>query len=136
MSLSATAWVALSIADDAALLALYALRKRSATFSDRVVPTVNSLKGNIMASKTNTVASDEAQLAQLIETIKAARGTKKPVGSIVDKLADMAADSGRSLSRIGAGFAASVENGALSFAAERDRQTRRTAEHLLALARK
>lgn len=89
-----------------------------------------------MASKTNTVASDEAQLAQLIETIKAARGTKKPVGSIVDKLADMAADSGRSLSRIGAGFAASVENGALSFAAERDRQTRRTAEHLLALARK
>lgn len=89
-----------------------------------------------MAAKTNTVASDEAQLAQLIETIKAARGTKKPAGSLVDKLADMAADSGRSLSRIGAGFAASTENAALAFAAERDRQTRRTAEHLLALARK
>lgn len=133
-----TTLAALSLVDEAAAVALAVLRKRSTTFSARVVPTINSLKGNIMASKTtNTVASsDEAQLAALIETIKAARGSKKPASNLVDKLADMAADSGRSLSRIGAGFSAATENAALAFAAERDRQTRRTAQHLLALSRK
>ena len=35
----------------------------------------------------------------------------------------------------GAGFAAATENAALSFEAERERQTMRTAQHLLALSR-
>lgn len=86
-----------------------------------------------MASKTTTVATP-SEVDRIVEQLKAARGTKRP-GNLVDRLADMAADSGRGISRIGAGFSAAVENAGLAFEAERDRQTRRTAEHLLALAR-
>ena len=88
-----------------------------------------------MAAKSNTVsiASDDEKLANIIAALKASRGTKKP-GNLVDRLADAAADSGRALSRIGAGFAAATENAALSFEAERERQTVRTAQHLLALS--
>ena len=88
-----------------------------------------------MASKNTTVATPSAaDVDRIVEQLKAARGTKRP-GNLVDRLADLAADSGRGISRIGAGFSAAVENAGLSFAAERERQTRRTAEHLLALAR-
>ncbi len=86
-----------------------------------------------MATKTE-MKSEEARLNELVAMLKANRSVKVP-GSIVDRLADMAADSGRGLSRIGAGFAAATENAALAFEAERDRQTRRTAQHLLQLAR-
>lgn len=89
-----------------------------------------------MAAKSNTVSvsSDDEKLAKIIAALKASRGTKKP-GNLVDRLADAAADAGRSISRIGAGFAAAAENAALSFEAERERQTLRTAKHLLALSR-
>ena len=86
-----------------------------------------------MATKTET-ASEQKRLDELVAALKANRGTKKP-GTIVERLADAAADSGRGISRIGAGFAAAKENAELAFEAERDRQTRRTAQHLLALAR-
>lgn len=87
-----------------------------------------------MATKTE-MKSEETRLNELVAALKAARGVKAPRGNLVDRLADMAADSGRGLSRIGAGFAAATENAALAFEAERDRQTRRTAQHLLQLAR-
>ena len=89
-----------------------------------------------MAAKSNTVStpSEDEKLANIIAAIKANRGTKKP-GNLVDRLADAAADSGRALSRIGAGFAAATENASLAFETERERQTVRTAKHLLAQAR-
>ena len=88
-----------------------------------------------MAAKSNAVVlSDDEKLANIIAAIKANRGTKKP-GNLVDRLADAAADSGRALSRIGAGFAAATENASLAFETERERQTVRTAKHLLALSR-
>ena len=89
-----------------------------------------------MAAKSNTVSvsSDDEKLAKIIAALKASRGTKKP-GNLVDRLADAAADAGRSISRIGAGFAAATENASLAFEAERERQTVRTAQHLLAQAR-
>ena len=89
-----------------------------------------------MAAKNSTVVStsDDEKLANIIAALKASRGTKKP-GNLVDRLADAAADSGRALSRIGAGFAAATENASLAFEAERERQTVRTAKHLLAQAR-
>ena len=86
-----------------------------------------------METKTETV-SEQKRLDELVAALKANRGTKKP-GTLVERLADAAADSGRGISRIGAGFAAATENATLAFEAERDRQTRRTAQHLLALAR-
>ena len=82
-----------------------------------------------MATKT-----EQQRVEELVAALKAARGTKRP-GTLIDRLADMAADSGRGLSRIGAGFAAAAENASLAFEAERDRQTRRTAQHLLSLAK-
>ena len=86
-----------------------------------------------MAAKNTTVvsSSSDEQLANIVAMLKASRNTKKP-GTLVERLADMAADSGRGLSRIGAGFSASVENAALAFETERERQTLRTARHLLA----
>ena len=88
-----------------------------------------------MAAKNSPViTSDDEKLANIIAALKASRGTKKP-GNLVDRLADAAADSGRALSRIGAGFAAATENASLAFEAERERQTMRTAKHLLAQAR-
>ena len=89
-----------------------------------------------MAAKSNTVSvsSDDEKLANIIAALKASRGTKKP-GNLVDRLADAAAGAGRSISRIGAGFAAATENASLAFEAERERQTVRTAKHLLALSR-
>ena len=132
MSLSIGAWVALSFVDDVALL-LAAKNLPRATFSDFVVPLNSSIGDFIMAAKSNIVSDDE-KLANIIAALKASRGTKKP-GNLVDRLADAAADSGRAISRIGAGFAAAAENAALSFEAERERQTMRTAKHLLAQAR-
>lgn len=132
MSLSAATWFALSFVDDAAILAFYALRKRSATLSDLVVEGIGPSTPtgeSIMAAKT-----EQQRLDELVAALKANRGTKRP-GNLVDRLADMAADSGRSISRIGAGFAAATENASLAFEAERERQTRRTAQHLLALAK-
>jgi hypothetical protein len=129
-------WVALSMIDDVALLLLAAKNLPRATFSDLVVP-LNSSGESIMAAKNTTVvsaASEEEKLANIIAALKASRGTKKP-GNLVDRMADAAADAGRSISRIGAGFAAATENAALSFEAERERQTMRTAQHLLSLAR-
>ena len=82
-----------------------------------------------MAAKT-----EQQRLDELVAALKANRSTKKP-GTLVERLADAAADSGRGISRIGAGFAAATENASLAFEAERDRQTRRTAQHLLQLAR-
>ena len=88
-----------------------------------------------MAAKNSPViTSDDEKLANIIAALKASRGTKKP-GNLVDRLADAAADSGRALSRIGAGFAAATENASLAFEAERERQTVRTAQHLLSLTR-
>lgn len=86
------------------------------------------------AKNTTSVVSasdDSEKLAHIVAMLKASRGTKKP-GTLVERLADMAADSGRGLSRIGAGFAAATENAALAFETERDRQTLRTAKFLLA----
>ena len=125
--------------DDVVLLLLAAKNLPRATFSDVVVegigPSILS-KEIHMAAKNSTVVStsDDEKLANIIAALKASRGTKKP-GNLVDRLADAAADAGRSISRIGAGFAAATENAALSFEAERERQTVRTAQHLLSLAR-
>lgn len=135
--MSVALWIALSLADDIAIPAIAAaLRKRSATLSDLVVEGIGPSTptgDSIMVSKTE-MKSEEARLNELVAMIKANRSVKAPC-TIVDRLADMAADSGRGLSRIGAGFAAATENAALAFEAERDRQTRRTAQHLLQLAR-
>ena len=88
-----------------------------------------------MAAKNSPViTSDDEKLANIIAALKASRSTKKP-GSLVDRLADAAADGGRSISRIAAGFVASTENAGIAFAAERDRQTVRTAKYLLSLTR-
>lgn len=89
-----------------------------------------------MAANTKNVVSEESEVDRIVAALVAARSTKKPSLGITETLADMAADSVRSLSRIGAGFAAAGENATLAFQSERERQTRRTAEHLLALARR
>ena len=91
-----------------------------------------------MAAKQTVAAPVETSsddLERVKQMLVAARGTKKPSVSITEFLTDKAADSGRALSRIGAGFAAATENAALSFEAERTRQTRRTAQFLLAQAK-
>ena len=88
-----------------------------------------------MASKNTTVATPStAEVDRIVEQLKAARGTKRP-GNLVDRLTDLAANSTSAVSRIGAGFAAGMENAAIAYTAERERQTRKTAERLLALAR-
>lgn len=88
-----------------------------------------------MAANTKTV-STETEVDRIVAALVAARGTKKPALGISQALADLAADSGRGISRIGAGFAAATENASLAFQTERDRQTRRTAEALLAASRR
>ena len=91
-----------------------------------------------MAAKSapvETVETNSAELERVMAMLVASRGTKKQSVSITEFLTDKAADSGRALSRIGAGFAAAAENAALSFEAERTRQTRRTAQFLLAQAK-
>ena len=87
-----------------------------------------------MAKPVNTVETDSAELDRIVAAITASRGTKNGF-SLSGFLADKAADSTRGVARIGAGFAAGVENAAFSFAAERERQTRRTAAAILAAAR-
>ena len=87
-----------------------------------------------MAKTVNTVETDSAELDRICAAITAARGTKSAF-SLSGFLSDKAADSTRGVARIGAGFAAGVENAAFSFAAERERQTRRTAAAILAAAR-
>ena len=89
-----------------------------------------------MAAKNSTVVSNESEVDRIVAALVAARGTKKPALGISQALADLAADSGRGISRIGAGFAAASENAALAFQTERERQTRRTAEALLAASRR
>ena len=89
-----------------------------------------------MAAKNSTVVSNESEVDRIVAALVAARGTKKPALGISQALADLAADSGRGISRIGAGFAAASENASLAFQTERDRQTRRTAEALLAASRR
>lgn len=90
-----------------------------------------------MAAKTTqpTVSTnDAAELDRIVASIVAARGTKSAF-SLSGLLADKAADSTRGVARIAAGFTAGAENAAFSFAAERERQTRRTAAAILAAAR-
>ena len=89
-----------------------------------------------MAAKNTPVSNSDAEVDRIVAALVAARGTKKPALGISQALADFAADSGRGISRIGAGFAAATENAALAFQTERDRQTRRTAEALLAASRR
>ena len=88
-----------------------------------------------MSAKTSTAANPSAELDAVVAALIASRGTKKPVANISEWLADKVADSGRGLSRIGAGFSAATENAALSYEAERLRQTRRTAARILADAK-
>ncbi len=142
MSLTAiAAAVVLNPLDDLIILGLLSCltKSRSGTTSSvGVVDLVNqSLKGNIMAAKSApaTVETNSAELERVMAMLVASRGTKKQSVSITEFLTDKAADSGRALSRIGAGFAAATENAALSFEAERTRQTRRTAQFLLAQAK-
>ena len=142
MSLTAiAAAVVLNPLDDLLVLGLLTCltKSRSGTTSSvGVVDLVNqSLKGNIMAAKSApaTVETNSAELERVMAMLVASRGTKKQSVSITEFLTDKAADSGRALSRIGAGFAAATENAALSFEAERTRQTRRTAQFLLAQAK-
>lgn len=89
-----------------------------------------------MSANTKTVVSNDAEVDRIVAALVAARGTKRPALGISQALADLAADSGRGISRIGAGFAAATENASLAFQTERDRQTRRTAEALLAASRR
>lgn len=136
--MSALLWLALSSLDDiAALVVLPHLAKRGATLSEGVAMSLRQSHsgGFIMAANKSTVVS-ESEVDRIVAALVAARGAKKPALGLTEKLADMAADSGRSISRIGAGFAAAGENATLAFTNERERQTRRTAEHLLALARR
>ena len=142
MSLTAiAAAIVLNPLDDLIILGLLSCltKSRSGTTSSvGVVDLVNqSLKGNIMAAKSApaTVETNSAELERVMAMLVASRGTKKQSVSITEFLTDKAADSGRALSRIGAGFAAATENAALSFEAERTRQTRRTAQFLLAQAK-
>lgn len=88
-----------------------------------------------MAAKTSTAANPSAELDAIVAALIASRGTKKPVANVSEWLADKVADSGRGISRIGAGFSAATENAALSYEAERLRQTRRTAARILADAK-
>lgn len=88
-----------------------------------------------MAAKTSTVVNTSAELDAVVAALIASRGTKKPVANITEWMADKVADSGRGISRIGAGFSAATENAALSYEAERLRQTRRTAARILADAK-
>ena len=88
-----------------------------------------------MAAKTSTAANPSAELDAVVAALIASRGTKKPVANVSEWLADKVADSGRCISRIGAGFSAATENAALSYEAERLRQTRRTAARILADAK-
>lgn len=87
-----------------------------------------------MAAKTSTPVTSSADLDRVMEMIKSSRGVKS-TATLSTWLADKVADSARGVARIGAGAAAGVENAAFSFAAERERQTRRTAEAILAAAR-
>ena len=81
------------------------------------------------------VETSSDDIERVMQMLVAARSTKKQSVSIIEVLTDKAADSGRALSRIGAGFAAAAENAQLAFEAERTRQTRRTAQFLLAQAK-
>ncbi len=87
-----------------------------------------------MATKTET-RSEEQRLQAVIDQLKANRSVKTPSNlNLVERLADAAADSVHNIARVGAGFAAAGENARYSFDAERERQTRRTAQRLLQLA--
>ena len=88
-----------------------------------------------MSAKTSTAANPSAELDAVVAALITSRGTKKPVANVSEWLADKVADSGRGISRIGAGFSAATENAALSYEAERLRQTRRTAARILADAK-
>lgn len=89
-----------------------------------------------MATTKSIARTEEQRLEAVIAQLKANRTspTKNGGGAIVDRLADFAADSVLNVSRIAAGFAAAGENARYSFDQERERQTRRTAQRLLALA--
>jgi hypothetical protein len=90
-----------------------------------------------MAVTSKSIArSEEDRLNAVIAQLKANRGVSvKPAGvALVDLVADFAADSVLNASRVAAGFAAAGENARYSFQQERERQTRRTAQRLLALA--
>lgn len=88
-----------------------------------------------MVAKSTPVANTSAaDLDRVMAMIKEARGVKTNT-SISTWLADKVADSARGVARIGAGAAAGVENASFSFAAERERQTRRTAQAILAAAK-
>ena len=66
-----------------------------------------------MAAKTSTVVNTSAELDAVVAALIASRGTKKPVANVSEWLADKVADSGRGMSRIGAGFSAATESAAL-----------------------
>ena len=88
-----------------------------------------------MAAKSAPVAAPSAaELDRVIAALVASRGVKAERPSISAFLADKLADSGRGVARIGAGLSAATENAALAFEAERNRQTRRTAQSILAAA--
>lgn len=145
MSISAfAAAIVLSPLDDLIVLGLLgclAKSRPSTTSSAGVVERMVSqqFSGDTEMAAKQTVATpvetSSDDLERVMAMLVAARGTKKPSVSIIEFLTDKAADSGRALSRIGAGFAAATENAALAFEAERTRQTRRTAQFLLAQAK-
>ena len=87
-----------------------------------------------MAANSKTVETSAAELDRVIAALVASRGVKTQRPSLSAFLADKVADSGRGLARIGAGFTAAAENAALAFEQERERQTRRTAQTILAAA--
>ena len=144
MSLTAiAAAVVLNPLDDLIILGLLSCLTKSRSGTTSSVCIVEGmvsrqlLEVSEMAAKSApaTVETNSAELERVMAMLVASRGTKKQSVSITEFLTDKAADSGRALSRIGAGFAAATENAALSFEAERTRQTRRTAQFLLAQAK-
>ena len=87
-----------------------------------------------MATKTEQ-RTDEQRLQEIMAQLKANRTATRSSSNITERFADAAAGLGNSVSRIAAGFAAAAENASLAYDIERERQTRRTAQHLLDLAR-
>lgn len=75
------------------------------------------------------VLSHEEKVAQLMAHLRTPQK-----GQFTDRLADNIADAGQTVARLGAAFAASTDNIADAYAIERERQLKRRAEKLLALA--
>lgn len=78
---------------------------------------------------------EAVEIERIMKVLEEGRAAKSPRGSLSEWLADRVSDSANGLARVAAGAVAGFENAGVSFSTERERQTRRTAQKILAMAR-